>query len=124
MTGDETIEMAAGERVVQLVPMKIEQPAITVVDTLPETEHGAGGFGSSGVGELASLRIAAASTVRVELNKDPTSSYEDDARLRRVWRKLETESLSEAETKTLRKYHVRNGFLYKRGRRCIAQRKE
>ena len=38
----------SGERVAQLVIAPVIQAEIAVVDTLPETERGAGGFGSTG----------------------------------------------------------------------------
>lgn len=41
--------VAAGERIAQLVIQKVETPGVTLVDELPETVRGAGGFGSTGV---------------------------------------------------------------------------
>ena len=38
-----------GERIAQMVIAKHEQPVLVEVDTLDETERGAGGFGHSGV---------------------------------------------------------------------------
>lgn len=38
-----------GERIAQMVIAKHEQPELVEVDTLDETERGAGGFGHSGV---------------------------------------------------------------------------
>lgn len=43
---DYTIE--PGERIAQLVVMPVVQPTLTVVDSLDETQRGAGGFGSTG----------------------------------------------------------------------------
>ena len=43
---DYTIE--PGERVAQLVIMPVTQASVSVVDSLDETERGAGGFGSTG----------------------------------------------------------------------------
>jgi dUTP pyrophosphatase len=37
-----------GDRIAQLVLVKIETPAVAEVDELTATERGAGGFGSSG----------------------------------------------------------------------------
>ena len=37
-----------GDRVAQLVIMPVAQANITVIDTLDDTERGAGGFGSTG----------------------------------------------------------------------------
>lgn len=45
---DYTVE--PGERVAQLVIMPVTQARISVVDSLDETERGAGGFGSTGRG--------------------------------------------------------------------------
>lgn len=39
-----------GERIAQMVIARHEQPEILAVDTLDETERGAGGFGHTGVG--------------------------------------------------------------------------
>nr|WP_221243524.1 dUTP diphosphatase [Micrococcus sp. TA1] len=41
--------VAAGERIAQLVIQAVETPGVTLVDELPETVRGAGGFGSTGV---------------------------------------------------------------------------
>lgn len=42
------IEIKVGDRVAQLVIMKVEAPVLVQVDELDETQRGAGGFGSSG----------------------------------------------------------------------------
>jgi dUTP pyrophosphatase len=41
-------EIQRGDRVAQLVIQKVEHVSFTVVDTLPDSERGAGGWGSSG----------------------------------------------------------------------------
>lgn len=41
-------EIAAGDRIAQLVIQRIELPQTVEVDELPDSERGAGGFGSSG----------------------------------------------------------------------------
>jgi dUTP pyrophosphatase len=41
-------EIAVGDRVAQLVLVRLELPAAVEVDELPDSERGAGGFGSSG----------------------------------------------------------------------------
>ncbi|HEU4703449.1 MAG TPA: dUTP diphosphatase, partial [Conexibacter sp.] len=41
-------EIAVGDRIAQLVLVKLELPATVEVDELPASERGAGGFGSSG----------------------------------------------------------------------------
>lgn len=41
-------EIAAGDRVAQLVLVRLELPATVEVETLPGSERGDGGFGSSG----------------------------------------------------------------------------
>ena len=43
-----TFEVAAGDRVAQLVLVRIEAPPLEVVEELSGSERGAGGFGSSG----------------------------------------------------------------------------
>ena len=40
--------IAAGDRIAQLVLVRIEAPPVVEVDTLSDSERGAGGFGSSG----------------------------------------------------------------------------
>ena len=47
--GQEAFEVTDGERVAQLVIARYETVAWKAVDTLSETERGAGGFGSTGV---------------------------------------------------------------------------
>jgi dUTP pyrophosphatase len=41
-------EMAAGDRIAQLVLVKVQTPAVLEVEELELSERGAGGFGSSG----------------------------------------------------------------------------
>ena len=41
-------EIKKGDRIAQLIIEKIEMPDVAVVDELPETERGEGGFGSTG----------------------------------------------------------------------------
>jgi dUTP pyrophosphatase len=41
-------EMAAGDRVAQLVLVRVQTPAVLEVEELEMSERGAGGFGSSG----------------------------------------------------------------------------
>jgi len=43
-----TVALAAGERVAQLVLIRIETPNVREVDVLALSERGSGGFGSSG----------------------------------------------------------------------------
>ncbi|MEK5298652.1 dUTP diphosphatase [Bacillus sp. FSL R5-0659] len=45
------IKIRKGDRIAQAVIKPVEQATFTVVDALEETERGAGGFGSSGVGK-------------------------------------------------------------------------
>jgi dUTP pyrophosphatase len=45
---EQAFVVAAGDRIAQLVLMRIEVPAIVEVEELTATERGAGGFGSSG----------------------------------------------------------------------------
>jgi dUTP pyrophosphatase len=43
-----TFTVAAGERIAQLVLVRVETPEVTEVEELALSERGAGGFGSSG----------------------------------------------------------------------------
>ena len=47
-TTDTPYTVHSGNRIAQLLIMPVAQPAIRVVDALPETERGIGGFGSTG----------------------------------------------------------------------------
>lgn len=49
--GPEDFEIAVGDRVAQLILEKVAMGPAVEVDTLEETERGAGGFGSTGVSE-------------------------------------------------------------------------
>ncbi len=44
----EPFEVVRGERIAQLVIQRVEEVAFVEVDELPDSERGAGGFGSSG----------------------------------------------------------------------------
>ncbi|WP_370614239.1 dUTP diphosphatase [Mumia sp. Pv 4-285] len=44
----EPIVLARGDRIAQLVLQRVEQASFTVVDALPESSRGAGGYGSTG----------------------------------------------------------------------------
>ena len=46
--GDEPWSADAGDRIAQLLLVAFAAPELTVVDALPDSERGAGGFGSSG----------------------------------------------------------------------------
>jgi dUTP pyrophosphatase len=46
--GDESWSAEAGDRIAQLLLVAFAAPELTVVDALPDSERGAGGFGSSG----------------------------------------------------------------------------
>lgn len=46
--GEEPVEIAAGDRIAQLVVAPVSRLHLVEVDTLPETVRGAGGFGSTG----------------------------------------------------------------------------
>jgi dUTP pyrophosphatase len=45
----ENFEIKKGQKVAQILIQKVESPKIKVVDSLTDSERGAGGFGSSGV---------------------------------------------------------------------------
>lgn len=47
-TTDAPYTVRSGDRIAQLMVMPVARPTIKVVDTLPETERGTGGFGSTG----------------------------------------------------------------------------
>ena len=47
--GDEPFEVRRGDRIAQMMFVPIYTAAFTTVDTLDETERGAGGFGHTGV---------------------------------------------------------------------------
>ena len=44
----ETVELAAGDRIAQLVVMAVTAPEVVEVEELEKTARGAGGFGSTG----------------------------------------------------------------------------
>lgn len=62
---DETLHLARGERVAQLVIQRVEHARFVEVDDLPGTERGTGGHGSTG-GAAALARPDAATNVRAE----------------------------------------------------------
>lgn len=45
---EETVTLEAGDRIAQLVLVRVEVPEVEEVDELGESERGEGGFGSSG----------------------------------------------------------------------------
>ena len=46
--GDTPVRIESGQRIAQLVIAPVVQAELVEVDALPETERGAGGFGSTG----------------------------------------------------------------------------
>lgn len=46
--GKEGVDINPGDRIAQLLVMPVETPELCVVDSISETERGAGGFGSTG----------------------------------------------------------------------------
>jgi dUTP pyrophosphatase len=46
--GDAPFPIRRGERIAQLVPAPVQHARFALVDSLDETERGAGGFGSTG----------------------------------------------------------------------------
>ncbi|TMJ18896.1 MAG: dUTP diphosphatase [Alphaproteobacteria bacterium] len=46
--GTETVEIARGERIAQLVPALVQRAVFAEVDVLDDTARGVGGFGSTG----------------------------------------------------------------------------
>ena len=57
MDSKTSIQIEAGDRIAQLVLMKIENVAFNVVADLDNTERGEGGFGSSGFGEKSPVKV-------------------------------------------------------------------
>ena len=47
-TGSEPYTILPGDRIAQLMVTPVVQPTVELVEELPETERGAGGFGSTG----------------------------------------------------------------------------
>ena len=47
-TTDEPYTVLPGDRIAQLMVIPVTQPTLEMVEELPETERGAGGFGSTG----------------------------------------------------------------------------
>jgi dUTP pyrophosphatase len=47
--GDVSFKIGRGDRIAQLILERISTPYVEVVQELPETERGSGGFGSTGV---------------------------------------------------------------------------
>jgi len=47
--GDKEVRIQTGDRIAQLVLVKAPQTVIEETDTLPDTQRGAGGFGSTGI---------------------------------------------------------------------------
>ena len=46
--GDQVYQITAGDRIAQLVLVKVSTPTVEVVDSLESTERGTDGFGSTG----------------------------------------------------------------------------
>jgi deoxyuridine 5'-triphosphate nucleotidohydrolase len=46
--GSEPFAIARGDRIAQLVPAPVQRATLDIVETLDDTERGAGGFGSTG----------------------------------------------------------------------------
>lgn len=46
--GDTSYTIKNGERIAQMVVMKVENPILKIVSSLDETQRGSGGFGSTG----------------------------------------------------------------------------
>lgn len=51
-TGRETLQIHSGDRIAQLILMKIDNPTIEVATELTDTTRGSSGFGSTGKGKL------------------------------------------------------------------------
>lgn len=67
------VELAAGDRIAQVVVQRVERVAFVPVDSLEETTRGTGGFGSSGGA------AALATTLTTDLHPTTTSTGEGRA---------------------------------------------
>lgn len=56
--GEEDFVVKRGDRVAQLILERISMADIVEVDELPDTERGAGGFGSTGVAAVEDVSVA------------------------------------------------------------------
>jgi len=65
--------VSKGDRVAQLILERILTPPVVEVDSLTETERGAGGFGSSGLGATQQKRESSAAAS--EMNKRPNNGH-------------------------------------------------
>jgi dUTP pyrophosphatase len=62
----EPYEVAAGDRIAQMIVMPVPQVRFEHVEELPDSVRGHGGFGSSGYGATVDVTIAAGETGAVE----------------------------------------------------------
>jgi len=46
--GEQSFELSSGDRIAQLVLVRVELPTLVEVDSLTDSDRGVGGFGSSG----------------------------------------------------------------------------
>jgi dUTP pyrophosphatase len=51
--GSEPVTICRGDRIAQIIVAPVSRALFEEVDDLPETQRGAGGFGSTGVATLA-----------------------------------------------------------------------
>jgi len=126
-TSNKEITFTSGDRIAQIIPTKIELPTLVQTDSLDSTDRGASGFGSSGMGEKVLTRIAAVKALKTELRTEPKDSYNHDTSLTRIAEQLLAKhkaSNSKAAHKALAKYHLINGVLYKKGRRCVSHKED
>lgn len=125
-TGSAMVSLACGDRVAQLIPVKIELPSATQVDQLDETERGPAGFGSSGMGRIAAVRMAAVKSLDKTVSTNPDDSFKGDSKLDRIAKQLASGEAPEslAAKKTLAKYYMQDGTLFKKGRKCVGNRQD
>jgi dUTP pyrophosphatase len=87
-----TVVLHRGDRVAQLVIQRVELPTVRVVDELPTSQRGDGGFGSSGgwsrMGDLGGSRSRNGHGQGIEEPVDTGGSQDDDGRGRPVAEEL------------------------------------
>ena len=71
--GKKSFPVKKGERIAQLVLVKIATLMVQEVSLLDETSHGTGGFGSTGLGSIASTHLLQLEQLRdININPDLT----------------------------------------------------
>lgn len=114
-TSGEPMTLEAGSRIAQLVVVKNAKPVVVHVAELRATPRGAQGVGSTGT----TRSIAAISGWTVDVGT-PLDSYKGDKTLERVFEMVSGETaVAVSAANFIRKFHVKDGVLYKNDRRCV-----